>query len=340
MDLAPLMNGLANLPLPSAQTLLVGVLILFASLALMYSSIGTRIGDRLYQAMFTNWRLALLGLTGVILSIASGWTTWDGMRNFTREPVLSLMITFGIQGVMLIVAWLIGESFRDGHEPEPAIAAWGSMLFSGVPRNSLQPVASSIAGILLFSRPRASSIYRGVFGSPEASVLKAQTVDGNGGIDRLWCGEPAHRRAPVVHSADPAHRQCRQRRSRRLRTQSLRIMVRSAVLWVMFLACMATSVFFSFDSLFSTIFPAERAGAGRRTQSAEPGCRYRQRCRATWPPSRRLRGTGHDCSRRPSPGKRYDANLERLAEFGLRCSADEKLQAFFEERMRERQASH
>jgi hypothetical protein len=37
--------------------------------------------------------------------------------------------------------------------------------------------------------------------------------------------------------------------------QSARIMAKNAVLWVMFLACMATSVFFSFDSLFSTIFP-------------------------------------------------------------------------------------
>src|SRR5918999_459548 len=39
--------------------------------------------------------------------------------------------------------------------------------------------------------------------------------------------------------------------------QALRITAKSAVLWVMFLACMATSVFFSFDSLFSAIFPQE-----------------------------------------------------------------------------------
>ncbi len=67
-------------------------------------------GGRLQSAL-SNWRLALLGTTGIILSVASGWTTWDGMRNFTNEPILSLMITFGIQGVMLIAAWLIGESF-------------------------------------------------------------------------------------------------------------------------------------------------------------------------------------------------------------------------------------
>ena len=58
--------------------------------------------------------LLLLGTTGFVLSLASGYTTWMGMTNFTGEAVLSLMVTFGIQGVMLIVAWLIGESFATG----------------------------------------------------------------------------------------------------------------------------------------------------------------------------------------------------------------------------------
>src|SRR5581483_12355176 len=38
----------------------------------------------------------------------------DGLRNFTSAPLLSVFISFGIQGVMLIVAWLIGESFAVG----------------------------------------------------------------------------------------------------------------------------------------------------------------------------------------------------------------------------------
>ena len=38
----------------------------------------------------------------------------DGLRNFTSAPLLSVFIAFGIQGVMLIVAWLIGESFASG----------------------------------------------------------------------------------------------------------------------------------------------------------------------------------------------------------------------------------
>ncbi len=61
-----------------------------------------------------DWQLALLGSAALLLSLAGGWTTWDGMKNFTGEPVLSAMFTFGIHGVMLIVAWLIGESFATG----------------------------------------------------------------------------------------------------------------------------------------------------------------------------------------------------------------------------------
>ena len=64
--------------------------------------------------MFSNWQLALLGATAIALSLASGYTTFDGLRNFTSAPLLSVLIAFGIQGVMLIVAWLIGESFATG----------------------------------------------------------------------------------------------------------------------------------------------------------------------------------------------------------------------------------
>jgi hypothetical protein len=77
----------------------------------LFWKVRVRLGKALEETMFSNWRLALLGSTGVILTMASGYTTWDGMRNFTGEGVLSAMVTFGIQGVMLIVAWLIGESF-------------------------------------------------------------------------------------------------------------------------------------------------------------------------------------------------------------------------------------
>jgi hypothetical protein len=40
--------------------------------------------------------------------------------------------------------------------------------------------------------------------------------------------------------------------------QGIRIVAKNAMLWVMFLACMGTSVFFSFDSRFNVIFPKDQ----------------------------------------------------------------------------------
>ena len=55
--------------------------------------------------------------------------------------------------------------------------------------------------------------------------------------------------------------------------QGFRVIVRNSMLWVMFLACMATSVFFSFDSLFTSIFPqSERVRAAElRAQNQVSG---------------------------------------------------------------------
>ena len=62
--------------------------------------------------------------------------------------------------------------------------------------------------------------------------------------------------------------------------QSLRLIVKNSVLWVMFLASMAASVFFSFDSHFNAIFPAEqrKRAAEIRTTSQIGGvvCRHRR----------------------------------------------------------------
>src|SRR6185295_2534181 len=94
-----------------------GVLGLLAGLLLLILwSMGffTRLLRVIEEMMFSNWQLALLGATAIALSLASGYTTFDGLRNFTSAPLLSVLIAFGIQGVMLIVAWLIGESFATG----------------------------------------------------------------------------------------------------------------------------------------------------------------------------------------------------------------------------------
>ncbi len=208
------------------------------------ANILARIGSGLVTALSSNWQLTLLALTAFVLSVASGWTTWDGMRNFTGEPILSLMVTFGIQGVMLIIAWLIGESFATGTsragerfqvEKYVAIPA-GILCFIGIANalglvealNSSQTLNAAFStfanwalllgvGLLVFSA---------MFLNQQSTILQ-----------------------PYLHS--------------------VQVMARNVVLWVMFFGCMATSVFFSFDSLFSAIFPQEerqRAGEIRATR--------------------------------------------------------------------------
>src|SRR5262245_52492824 len=83
------------------------------TLLVLFSNRGVfaRIRYGIEKALTDNWQLTLLASTGIALSLASGYTTFDGLRNFTNAPLLSVAISFGIQGVMLIVAWLIGESF-------------------------------------------------------------------------------------------------------------------------------------------------------------------------------------------------------------------------------------
>lgn len=201
------------------------------------STFGRRVGRAVEETMFANWQLALLGSTGIILSLASGWTTWDGMRNFTGDPILSLMVTFGIQGVMLIVAWLIGESFAVGmnHRPQRRGAREGAGEFSTF-LHRLQPLVAAIVGILLFVAVMLLAMQwlgtvdinnpalynKGLWALSDkllfaaAAILIVAIIAINAGSDLV---EPY--------------------------TQSARVIVKNSVLWVMFLACMATSVFFS-----------------------------------------------------------------------------------------------
>ena len=53
------------------------------------ASLLSRAGSALARAFTTNWQLTRLATTAFVLSLASGWTTWDGMKNFTGEPILS-----------------------------------------------------------------------------------------------------------------------------------------------------------------------------------------------------------------------------------------------------------
>ena len=233
MDLVAMTEGLqpaadwlrANWPVVA---LVIGVYVLMRSSRGFFG----RMLALLEKTALANWQLALLGATGIVLSIASGWTTWDGMRNFTNEPVLSLLITFGIQGVMLIVAWLIGESFASGMNVNRDGAGRRDGGFG------LEWFAGAALGVFI--------IAGGIF------------ILANGFNERtepLLSGEQIM--FALVAVAVVALIAILQGDLLAPYLQSVRIMLRNAVLWVMFLACMATSVFFSFDSLFSTIFPQE-----------------------------------------------------------------------------------
>ena len=320
MDLVA-MGQEIGIALPSAQSLIT-FLAVCVVLALIYSSsFGKKLRDTLSETVFTNWRLALLGATGLVLSIASGWTTWDGMRNFTQEPILSLMITFGIQGVMLIVAWLIGESFATGMNFRPV--AQTTDRTSKQALHAMQPIFGSLIGILLFA---AMALLILNYAAP--SELTKQDWASNSWMllpDSLLIGAIVILIAATLllnAGSDIVGDYL----------QAIRIMVRSAVLWVMFLACMATSVFFSFDSLFSTIFPKEE-----RTRAAE--LRAQNRVAGVVNDIGGLAGRRHIEERdrlfEADGWKQYDQTLESLASEARR--APDAIRNYFEGKMRQRQ---
>jgi predicted nucleic acid-binding Zn-ribbon protein len=181
------------------------------------------------ETFLSNWRLALLGSAALLLSLAGGWTTWDGMKNFTGEPILSAMFTFGIHGVMLIVAWLIGESF-----------ATGMNQMSGPNRRRVSPpiiALSVLGGGLVLAALVATLITVGI-----SNDQLLYGLGGGGAVVLATVLVLMFSKSDVVQPY----------------AQGLRIVAKNSMLWVMFLACMATSVFFSFDSRFNVIFPKDQ----------------------------------------------------------------------------------
>jgi len=221
------------------------------------AKLGKPVWRKIEETILSNWRLALLGATGVVLSLASGWTTWDGMRNFTQEPLLSFMITFGIQGVMLIAAWLIGETFATGMAVQTA----------GAPRSinrGVQAVLGSIAGALLFLALLAIILQS--TGNIDLRETTASDLSWGNFGDKLLIAAAGLLiiALVVVYATSDIIKPY---------LQGSRVILKNAVLWLMFLACMTTSVFFSFDSLFSAIFPpSERIRAAElRAQNQVAG---------------------------------------------------------------------
>ncbi len=285
--------------------------IVLMSLVGLIWRIRTRLASTLEDTMFSNWRLALLGATGIVLSLASGYTTWDGMRNFTGEAVLSLMVTFGIQGVMLIVAWLIGESFAVGMNQS-----------SGAKRAPfLDPmvanIVGAITGIALFLALAA------LFMQGDARPIAAAS-DWAKFSDRLLIIVASLLAVAFValYAASDLIKPY---------LQSLRVIIKNSVLWVMFLACMATSVFFSFDSLFSAIFPqSERARAAElRAQNQVAGILADIEVKIT---DSRLEEAQ---SMFRAPGwETYDAQMTKLAEASR--AAAPQIEAYFNNQIEER----
>ncbi|MGI9385176.1 MAG: hypothetical protein ACR2PO_18640, partial [Methyloligellaceae bacterium] len=165
-----------------------------------------------------------------------------------------MMITFGIQGVMLIAAWLIGESFATGLSRRRLKSGSG-------PTQRFQVITGSGIGILLFL----------ALGLLLLLYFDYFNQDQNGlGAAGSWAEKLHEFRFVILASLVIAlFLAAGGRDVLDDYLRSFRVIVRNAVLWIIFLVCMATSVFFSFDSLFSTIFSEEerRRAADLRTQS-------------------------------------------------------------------------
>jgi hypothetical protein len=225
---------------------------------LLRTRVARRLRETIEETVFSNWRLALLGTTGIVLSAAAGWRTWEGMYNFTGEPLLSGMVTFGIQGIMLIVAWLIGESFATGMN---ARARPGD---SSLASAAAQPWLGSFIGLLLF----VVTFVLFLQWTGQADIKHANVEDfgwSSAGDKFLILGAGILLLALfTIYAANDLVRPY---------VQVVRVIIRNSMLWLMFFACMATSVFFSFDSFFTAIFPqSERVRAAQlRAQNQVSG---------------------------------------------------------------------
>lgn len=210
-----------------ANWVMVGLVVL--GVASLLVRLLPKIWGEIEKTLFTNWRLALIGASALLLSFAGGWTTWDGMRNFTGESVLSAMFTFGIHGIMLIVAWLIGESFATG--------------MNQVRGRSGRTVSAPLVALSLLGG--GFVLVALIIGIVHVGMSNDQLLYGFAAAGGLLLAVSALMMFSKSDVIQPY-------------AQGVRIIAKNAMLWVMFLACMATSVFFSFDSRFNVIFPKDQ----------------------------------------------------------------------------------
>jgi hypothetical protein len=254
MDVKLLIDKLAE----NARPIGIAVFLACVIALLLRTRVARRIRATIEETVFSNWRLALLGTTGILLSCAAGWRTWEGMYNFTGEPLLSGMVTFGIQGIMLIVAWLIGESFATGMNSQ-ARSGPSTLVSSAVQPwlGGLIALLLCITGFVLFMQwsGQGDVAHGGLEGVNWSAAGDKLLMFGAGlllvALFALYAANDLVR--PYV--------------------QVVRVIIRNSMLWLMFFACMATSVFFSFDSFFTAIFPqSERVRAAElRAQNQVSG---------------------------------------------------------------------
>ncbi|MBS0253535.1 MAG: hypothetical protein JSR78_20960 [Proteobacteria bacterium] len=255
MDVKFLIDRLAE----NARPIGIAVFIMCTLTLLLRTRIARRLRTAIEETIFSNWRLALLGTTGIVLSAAAGWRTWEGMYNFTGEPLLSGMVTFGIQGIMLIVAWLIGESFATGmnRQSRPGQSALAS--------SGAQPWIGTVIGLLLFLTGFVLFLqWSGNGDGKQAAGLSDIDWSAAGNKFLMFGAGLLLVALFALYAASDIVRPY---------IQVVRIILRNSMLWLMFLACMATSVFFSFDSFFTSIFPqSERVRAAElRAQNQVSG---------------------------------------------------------------------
>ncbi len=236
-DIKATLDGIVAFVSQNYLLVLAGVVLL-----VLFSSKGifARVRHGIEKALTENWQLTLLASTGIALSLASAYTTFDGLRNFTSAPLLSVAISFGVQGVMLIVAWLIGESFAvgmnqrtaDGRRLRLVDASVGMLLGLAFVGLAFYWVLNQSNAVSLTNTGLKADMVR--FADVSVYFLLALVLFAMLAFGFKRGGDLS---TPYVQSA--------------------RLIVKNAVLWVMFLASMTASVFFSFDSHFNAIFPAE-----------------------------------------------------------------------------------
>lgn len=204
-------------------------------------------------SLMRSWQLVLLGLTTIALSLASGWTTWDGMSNFTQAPLLSFLITFGIQVIMLVTAWRIGEEFAN--RPRDPAAPPHQSAPRPILRMALTAALFAAAAALLQYLPQKLQTPLPTPAWTDAVLWNNDsTLLGTSGwaslalaLALLFAAFAALRVLMALAISFHA---------------TVQFASKNVIVMCMFLACMATSVFFSFDSLFAIVFPqAERARA-------------------------------------------------------------------------------